>query len=88
QNYPNPFNPETVIHYSLSNPGVVPVSLHIYDIAGRRVATLVDGEIGPGAYQATWHGRNDDGLGVPSGVYFSRLTVGDRSMSRKLLFLK
>ncbi len=88
RNYPNPFNPETTIPYTVGGGSVVPVSLHIYDITGRRVATLVNGEIGPGAYQATWHGRNDDGLGVPSGVYFSRLTVGDRSISRKLLFLK
>jgi hypothetical protein len=88
RNCPNPFNPETTIPYTVGGVLDAPVSLRIYNIAGQRVATLVDREMGPGVYQATWRGRSDDGAEVPSGVYFSRLTIGDLSLSHKLVLLK
>ncbi len=69
QNYPNPFNPLTVINYEI--PQLSNVTLVIYDILGRQVESLVNEEKAPGKYQATF-----DASGLPSGVYFYRLSAG------------
>ena len=66
QNYPNPFNPVTTIRYSIPQAGTV--SLRIYDVLGRKVATLVDQEVAEGTYEARW-----DASGIASGIYFARL---------------
>jgi Secretion system C-terminal sorting domain/Photosynthesis system II assembly factor YCF48 len=68
QNYPNPFNPSTTISYQLS--AVSYVTLNVYDILGRQVATLADGKQTAGIHTVTWNARD-----FPSGVYFYRLTV-------------
>jgi hypothetical protein len=72
QNYPNPFNPRTEIRFSIpSTPGTLhATSLQIYDVVGREVATLVNDIRPPGSYEVTW-----DASGMPSGVYFCRLSV-------------
>lgn len=75
QNYPNPFNPVTAIRYSLpaverSVTSLYKVNLAIYDLLGRQVATLFDGEQNTGYFSVNW----DAGV-VPSGVYFCRLTA-------------
>ncbi len=67
QNYPNPFNPTTTVPYKITNRSRV--RLEVYNVYGEHVSTLVDGEREPGLYQARWT------AGVPSGTYFSRLTV-------------
>lgn len=72
QNYPNPFNPDTRIAYVLKSGGRV--TLRVYDILGREVATLFDGPQGPGAYQVYWDGRMASGAPAASGVYIARLT--------------
>jgi hypothetical protein len=87
-NYPNPFNPSTTIPYSVGGParggGPRPVTLRIYDITGRLVATLVDEGKTPGIYEAVW-----SGTAVASGIYFCRLTVAGETVStRKLVLLK
>jgi subtilisin family serine protease len=68
QNYPNPFNPTTVVSYQL--PVTSKVSLVVYDILGRKVASLVDGIKSAGSYRVTW-----DASDVSSGVYFCRLAA-------------
>jgi photosystem II stability/assembly factor-like uncharacterized protein len=68
QNYPNPFNPETAIRYSL--PGGGRVTLNVYDLLGREVATLVNEQQPAGEYTRTWDAR-----GRSSGLYICRLTV-------------
>jgi hypothetical protein len=73
QNYPNPFNPSTRITYGLPEGGTV--TLRIYDILGREVRVLVDGNQGAGFYRAEWDGRNLSGNQVASGMYFYRLEV-------------
>ena len=71
QNYPNPFNPSTKI--SIDVPVRSDVSLVIYDVLGQTVRTLVREEQPAGAYRVSWDGMNNEGRGVPTGVYFLRL---------------
>lgn len=82
QNRPNPFNPETAISFHLEQPG--PVSLKVYDAAGRLVCTLADSTVGEGWHEVRWRGRDARGQAVPSGVYFYELVTeagaGRRSM--------
>jgi hypothetical protein len=92
-NYPNPFNPATHIPYVVGgNAGNGPtqrVTLRIYDVAGRLVATLVDEDKVPGRYEAVWKGTDGRGIAAVSGVYFSRLMIGGQeTFTRKLVLLK
>jgi hypothetical protein len=66
QNYPNPFNPSTVVRYSL--PAISRVTLKVYDILGREVATIVDATQNAGGHAAEWNAS-----GVSSGLYFYTL---------------
>jgi hypothetical protein len=81
QNYPNPFNPTTSIEYALPRGGHV--ALKVYNVLGGEVATLVDGEQGAGTFKTTW-----DASGLPSGVYFYRLTAGEHVQTRKMVLMK
>ena len=81
QNYPNPFNPSTTISYLLSAAG--DVSLKVFDVLGREVATLVKEK-----KQAGTHCVNFDGSSLASGVYFYRLRVNDQSTAKKMMFMK
>ncbi|RJP77295.1 MAG: T9SS C-terminal target domain-containing protein [Candidatus Zixiibacteriota bacterium] len=80
-NQPNPFNPETAISYRLPASGHV--SLRVYDIAGREVATLVNGWRDAGAHEATF-----DGSGLASGVYLVRLEAGRQQATGRMVLLK
>ncbi|MFH1502068.1 MAG: lamin tail domain-containing protein [Candidatus Eisenbacteria bacterium] len=86
QNSPNPFNPKTSIAFSL--PESADVALSIYDVAGRKVATLVEGNLPAGPYSVEWNGRTDGGEKVASGVYFYRLSAGEKETSKKMVLLK
>lgn len=81
QNYPNPFNPTTAISYQLM--AMTHVSLDVFDVLGRKVATLVDDVRQPGVYTVRW-----DASSFPSGVYFYRLEAGNFQATRKLMLLK
>ena len=81
QNYPNPFNPTTVIRYEI--PSSVVVSLKVYDVLGREVATLADGRQNSGTHSAVFNAS-----GLASGVYFYRLVMGNHVATKKMLFLK
>jgi hypothetical protein len=89
QNYPNPFNPTTTIKYSIpvkvksERSKVKNVTLVVYDILGREVATLVNEKQKPGNYEVIFDASN-----YPSGVYFYRLQAGDYSNVKKLILLK
>ncbi len=84
---PNPFNPTTVLRYTVRERARV--RLVVYDVAGRRVRVLVDGERAPGVpHAARWDGRDDRGRPVASGVYFARLVAGRDVVTRKLVLLK
>ncbi|MGB9591969.1 MAG: T9SS type A sorting domain-containing protein, partial [Candidatus Kryptoniota bacterium] len=86
QNYPNPFNPSTTISYEI--PTTEKVTLKIYDVLGRTVATLVDDVLQPGQYTAVWSGENSAGIRVATGVYFYRLQAGSFTSVRKMLLVK
>ncbi|MBU8923045.1 MAG: T9SS type A sorting domain-containing protein [Bacteroidales bacterium] len=86
RNYPNPCNPSTTIEYSVAVPGST--LLAIYDTAGRRVATLVDGQVDRGEHRVVWDGTNERGSNVCSGIYYYRLTSGKQSMTKKLLVMR
>jgi hypothetical protein len=81
QNYPNPFNARTTIRFNLPADGHV--KLETFDILGRKVATLVDGELVAGAHAVVW-----DCTKVPSGVYFYKLSNGEKSIAKKMTLLK
>jgi flagellar hook assembly protein FlgD len=76
QNAPNPFNPRTTIRFDLPAAGTV--RLAIYDVAGRLVKVLVEGEIPAGSHEAVWDGRDSAGRGMASGGYFARLQAGGK----------
>ena len=60
-------------------------SLVIYDVAGRRVRMLLDGESAAGLHEVRWDRAADDGGRVPAGVYFYRLSAGGRDVSRRMV---
>jgi hypothetical protein len=84
--FPNPCNPSTTLSFSL--PRAAPVSLTIYNLAGRRVATLINGEREAGQHSVIWRGTDDSGGTVPSGMYFARFEAVGRVESQKVLLLK
>ena len=86
QNYPNPFNPSTTIDFSVEENG--PVSLRIYNISGSLVTTLIDQVMVPGAHSTEWNGRDSHGISVASGIYFYRLTAGNRTLTKKMVLLQ
>ena len=80
-NYPNPFNPVTTISYGLPVNG--DVSLKVFDIVGREVATLVNGYQIAGTYQVDWNAAN-----LPSGIYLYRVTVAGQSFTNRMVLMK
>ena len=86
QNSPNPFNPSTTIAFTL--PNQLQTRLSIYNIEGKEVATLVDQVLDGGLREVAWNGRDDRGNSVSSGVYFYRLTAGNQTLTKKMVFLK
>ena len=81
QNYPNPARTTTTIEYTVPSAGAV--QLQVYDLLGRKVATLVDEEKGPGR-----HSVSVDASRFSSGVYFYRLRAGGTIESRKMVIVK
>ncbi|MCP4545978.1 MAG: T9SS type A sorting domain-containing protein, partial [bacterium] len=86
KNFPNPFNPTTTITFDMPKSGKV--DLAIYDVTGRRVATLVNGTVDAGQHEIMWQGKDDSGNRVASGLYFSRLISGEEMLTRKMMLLK
>lgn len=81
QNYPNPFNPTTTISYAVTSADQV--SLTVYDLTGRQVATLVDGLVPAGSHEVTFQAGN-----LPSGLYIYRLQTSEQSIARTLTLIK
>lgn len=86
-NYPNPFNPFTNIRFVL--PDNARIDLEVYDIQGRKVRTLIDGEVWRGGTNIVpWNGTDDQGDVLASGVYFLRMSSNGISKSRKMMLIK
>ncbi len=86
QNYPNPFNPTTTIGFQMPHTGQL--SLIVYDVLGRRVATLVDQPMRFGTHRVVWDGRSDQGAKLASGVYFVRMNAGSFQDVKKMVLVK
>jgi hypothetical protein len=86
QNRPNPFDLTTSISYQL--PRATHVSLKLYDKAGRLVRTLVDGVEAAGVKTAIWDGRDRHGHEVANGVYFYTLKSEEKTLTKKLVFVR
>lgn len=84
--HPNPFNPKTTVSYYV--PENAEVDLAVFDVSGRRVATLERGVADAGEHSAAWSGLADDGHTVATGVYFVRLDALGGAKSAKVVLLK
>ena len=85
QNVPNPFNPATRISFDLAQRENVKVS--VYDVSGRLVNTLFEGELGIGPHSVPWDGTAKDGARVASGVYFYVLRTATGEVARRRMVL-
>jgi photosystem II stability/assembly factor-like uncharacterized protein len=81
QNFPNPFNPSTNIRFDI--PLSSDVKLAVYDLLGREVSSLMNGQLSPGRYEYSF-----DGSGLPSGVYIYRLRSGNFNQTKKMFLMK
>ncbi|MDP2984907.1 MAG: sugar-binding protein [Candidatus Latescibacter sp.] len=86
RNFPNPFNPATTIEFVTPSSGFA--RLDILNVTGQKIRSLLSREIGSGVYTMTWDGRDEKGASAPSGVYFSRLSMGAAFSTHRMLLLK
>jgi hypothetical protein len=86
QNYPNPFNPTT--RFEVSIPKTAYVTIAIYDVLGRQITTLMNGQQGAGYYTMEWDARDARGLNVPTGIYFIRMLSDEFNQTQKIMLMK
>jgi len=86
QNYPNPFTATTNIQFAL--PEQQSTKLEVIDVMGRVIATLVNGSVKSGNYNATWDGKDNAGNTVGSGVFFYRLTAGTHVEMKEMTVIR
>jgi photosystem II stability/assembly factor-like uncharacterized protein len=88
QNYPNPFNPTTSLQYSIGSRQIV--TLKVYDLLGREIATLVNEEKPAGEYEVKFNATSHSGnvRNLPSGIYFYQLKAGQYSQTKKMVLLQ
>ena len=84
-NYPNPFNPATIIPYELAATSLV--KLEVFNTLGQRIATLVDGEQGAGAYSVRWDATDASGQAGAAGLYLYRLTVDGAQQTGRMVLV-
>jgi|WetSurMetagenome_2_1015567.scaffolds.fasta_scaffold61523_2 photosystem II stability/assembly factor-like uncharacterized protein len=81
QNYPNPFNPNTKIRFRIKESGLV--TLNVYDLLGKEVVTIINGNMQPGTYETLF-----DGKGLNSGMYIYKLQAGNYTETKKMCLIK
>jgi hypothetical protein len=86
QNYPNPFNAETIIQFSLGQPGHVDLS--ISNILGQKLYYWSDDYDRTGTFSMRWDGKGNDGRDMPSGVYFYQLRTSEGKLTRQMMILR
>jgi len=84
--YPNPFNPTT--RFKVSVPHQQDVTIIVYNILGQQIRTLVNQNMLPGYHELTWHGLEENGRQVSSGLYFVRMQTQDFHITRKIVLLR
>jgi len=84
--HPNPFNPRTRLAFEAPRAGIA--RLEVFDVAGRRMATLLDGPVTAGRYELDWDGCDGQGRALPSGVYFTRLTFEGEADTGRVVLLR
>lgn len=85
-NYPNPFNPETSIVFELSNRNHI--ILTVYNLLGRKIRTLFVGVKEAGIHTVQWNGRDEQGIDVPTGLYFYRIEAGNIKITQKMSLIR
>ncbi|MDH3379790.1 MAG: T9SS type A sorting domain-containing protein, partial [Gammaproteobacteria bacterium] len=100
QGSPNPFRNATTVHYEipstthqedgsiLQSTGPYETSVKVYNVRGRLVSILVDAHVWPGTYAKTWAAVDDHGNPVASGVYYVKLQIENRFITKRLTLLK
>ena len=83
---PNPFNPQTMVWFDLARDGFT--ELNVYDMNGRLVRNLVNGQLRSGEHRAVWDGRDDGGRRLASGVYLFRLRGKDFVETQRVALIK
>ena len=86
QNYPNPFNPSTNIKFDIAQNSHV--SITIFNLTGQKVSTLINRHLNIGSYIIIWHGLDDNGSQVPSGMYFYEMRTPSYQSIKKLVLVK
>lgn len=86
QNYPNPFNPSTTIKFSL--PAAEKVSVKVFDLLGREIITLLNGQLEAGNHSVDWNGENQYGTTCSTGIYFYRVKSGNDVVTKKMILMK
>ncbi len=85
-NYPNPFNPETNIAFSMKE--AANVSIEVYNVKGQLVRTLLNDVKEAGNHTVVWNGKDNNGRGVSSGVYYYKMNTGKYSSTKKMIMMK
>jgi hypothetical protein len=86
QNKPNPFTGQTTVRFDMPRPSAV--TLKVFDVEGRLVATLVEGALPAGGHSIAWSGEDDAGTTACSGIYFIRFEAGNHLETRKAILLR
>jgi len=86
-NFPNPFNPSTTLRFELPQ-YTAHLQLAVYDVLGRKVATLFSGSLKAGRFNYQWNGQNAAGIPVPTGVYFAVLKATHFNKTIKMMLIK
>jgi hypothetical protein len=86
QNFPNPFNPTTTLTFDVAQSGNV--TIQIYDVSGRLVATVLNAWKAIGRHQVEWNGKDASGSSMPSGIYFYRMKTAGYEATRKMILLR
>ncbi len=86
QNYPNPFNPATLIKFSIPKDEFV--TIKVFNIIGQQIITLFSDNMKAGTYSLSWNGLDQNGRQVSSGSYIYRMTAGEFTQSKKMIYMK
>jgi len=85
---PNPFNPRTSLRFEIGGSGSVPVDVSVFDLRGRQVRRLFNGDLAPGPQNLNWDGRDDRQQDLPAGVYLARIRTSGPTRTVKMTLAK